>query len=311
MNVIICFLTVFHVLRLIERRIFVPKTTRRLIYLGIFLPLADYILRIFLGELWFFSGNLVFHSFIYHGIFWSVVALLYWVYSRDPAAALRFYFPLAGLFVYWVFSVFSTEHLCFFAPLSDNCLAFDWIGAGYIVPMIVALFFWSIKRWSEMSTVNIARISLSVLVVFIALAGIVRYNARSDLTEELKNGRYITILPANILQTEWNVTSYYRGEYLIARYHFAQGWIDDPETVEAFNEFDIAQTVLLDPSVHKLYRMGFKNPIVNVEIQNEILSFTITESKPSAELMWLKEARIIKNRSGQIMDFTAQYGTVI
>lgn len=311
MNSLICFLTVFHAVKLFQRRWFVSRKVRRLIFLGIFLPLSDYILRIILGELWFYSGNLVFHSFFYQMLFWSVLALLYWVKTREIESAIVFFFPVLGLFFYFLFSLLSTESLRFFTPFSDFTFHLGWINAGYFVPTVLALFLWGIKRWSEMSVENISRISLSVFAVFLITSGIVWNNAIGDMEKVAKGSELIRIKPSNSLHTEWDVTSYQNRVFKSGKYHFVQGWQGKMESVEAFGDFNLAQNVLLDPYIRSLYLKGFKNPILDVEIQNEVLKITIRELNPSIELLWLKQIQILKNDSGQIIDTTVNYGTFI
>jgi hypothetical protein len=311
MNSLICFLTGFHVFKLIQNRLFVPKITRRLIYLGMFLPLGDYILRFILGEFWFYSGNLIFHSFFFQASFWSIIALLYWVYTRDLPATFRFYFPLLGLVVYMVFSFFGTEHLAFWSPFSSRSFHLDWINSGFLVPMTVAVLLRLTKRWSEFSSITIARISLSVLVFFLAIVGVIRYNAQSDIPEEYKNLEMVNILPANNLQTEWEVVSYRAGIYHAGRYHFVQGFPEAFEQVDAYDDYDAAQTILLDPAIRKLILYGFNNPQVKIEIQNEVLKISINELRPLAGLLWIKQALVTCNRSGMITDLRVHYGTFL
>lgn len=311
MNSLICFLTVFHILQFIRNRWFFSRKVRRLVYLGIFLPVGDYILRLILGELWFSSGDLVFHSFIYQAMFWSMVSLIYWVYNRDLKGALEFYIPLAGLFLYWLFSLFSTESLYFLAPFHIESFHLNWINAGYFIPTMIALALWGIKKWSEMSNQMISKISLACLLLFLGLGGIIWNNAKGSLEERFGNVQLVHVSPANNLQTEWQVVSYDKGVYHSSKYHFVQEWQGDVERTEGFDDFEAAQSILMDPVVMGVYKNSFKNPVLTQEIQSEVSVITIKELNPSIELFWLKEVQILKNRSGQIIDFNVQYGTVI
>lgn len=309
MNSLICFLTVFHLFKLARRRLFVSKITRRLVYLGIFLPLGDYLLRMVRGDLWFFSGNLFFHSVPCHFLFWVVIALLFWVYSRDVLSSLRFLAPLLGLLCYMVFCLFSTEYLTFWAPVSEHGIRLNWVNSGYLIPSTVALLLQLSKRWSELSSVTVGRISIGVLVVFVSLAGFFRHNAISAIPEPHDSSGVQSVYPANILQTEWNTVVFHEGIYFSSRYHFVQGYQESFTSVEAFDDFETAQGVLVDQSIRRLYRFGFKNPVVSIQIQKEALQIAIKELYPAPELLWIQHAQIVRNRSGLILDYNSQYGT--
>ena len=311
MNSLICFLTVFHLFKLTRHRLFVSKAIRRLIYLGIFLPIGDYILRFVIGDLWFYSGNLIFHSIPYQVMFWSIVSLLVWVYSRNLLSSLTFLFPLLGLVCYMLFSFLGTEHLTFWSPMSEYSLHLDWVNSGYLIPTTVAMLLLVSKRWSEISSRTIGQISLSVLLVFLLAAGVIRNNARNSIPENYKTSGVVTITPANNLHTEWQAVSYKDGSYFFNRYHFVQGFQQKFQQVEVFDDYDTAQSVLMDRSIKNLCLLGFKNPLVKIQIQNEALSIDIKELHPSNELLWIKEAQIVRNRSGMIVDFSVRYGTFI
>lgn len=311
MNSLICFLTVFHIFKLLQNKLFVPKLSRRMIYLGIFLPLGDYLLRFWFGEIWFYSGNLIFHSFFYQAFVWSIIALLYWVYSRDLRATFRFYFPLVGLAAYLIFSVFGTEHLAFWSPFSNRSWHLDWINSGYVIPLSVAALLRLTKRWSEFSSITIARISLGVLVVFLVIIGAIRFNAQSDIPLEYRNLDMVNLLPANNLQTEWDVVSYRAGSYYAGRFHFVQGFPEEFEQIDAYDDYDAAQTIMLNPAIRNLVLNGFRNPQIKIEIQNEILKVSISELKPLVGLLWIKQATMTCNRSGMINEFHIRHGTFI
>ncbi len=311
MNSLICLLTVFHILSLVQQKVFIAKRMRRLVYLGIILPLGDYIIRFFLGEIWFYSGNLIFHSFFYQGLFWCIVTLLYWVYSKDFRSALKYLLPLLGLAFYLIFSLFSTDNLFFGAPFFSNSFHLDWINSGYLIPSAFALFLWSIKRWSEMSVKTISRLSLGMLAAFMILAGVIRVNAENAAAEKMNDYKAISIVPANILLTEWRVVFYSDESYFVQQFHFVQGWQGKLEQVDAFNDVAVAQKVLGHPSIRRMYLYGFKNPVMNIEFQNEVLSIIITELKPSIEFLWIRQVTIVHSRSGQLVDMDVQYGTFI
>ncbi|MBU2513364.1 hypothetical protein KJ966_18645 [bacterium] len=311
MNSLICLLTVFHILALVQQKVFIAKGKRRLVYLGIVLPLGDYVLRFFLGELWFYSGNLIFHSFFYQGLFWCIVVLLFWIYSRDLRSSIKFLLPLSGLGFYYICSLFSTDELFFGAPFFSGSFHLDWISSGYLIPSVFALFLWLIKRWSEMSVKTISRLSLCVLAAFIIIAGIIRFKAENAAAEKVENYNALSIMPANSLLTEWSVVFYADKSYYSQRFHFVQGWQGQPEKAEAFDNFAVAQKVLNNPSIRRVYLYGFKNPIIKIEFQNEALFVTISEFKPLIDFLWIKQIKIIHSRSNQVVDMNVQYGTII
>ncbi len=311
MNSFICFLTVFHLFKLTRHRLFVSKVARRLIYLGIFLPLGDYVLRFVIGDLWFYSGNLIFHSIPYQALFWGTVSLLVWVYSRNLLSSLKFLLPILGLVCYMLFSIPGTEHLAFWSPISGYSLHLDWVNSGYLIPTTVALLLLASKRWSEISSRTIGRISLSVLIVFLMIAGVIRNNAKNSIPENYREAGVVTITPANNLHTEWQAVNYRDGSYYYSRYHFVQGFQQKFQQIEVFDDYDTAQGVLMDHSIKNLWLLGFKNPLVQIQIQNEALRIDIKELHPSYELLWIKEAQVVRNRSGKIVDFSVRYGTFI
>ncbi len=311
MSILICFLSVFHFICIIQKRVFISKTTKGFIYLGVFLPIGDYILRFILGEEWFQSGNLIFHSFFYQAFFWSIIALLYWVYTRDFKGVFRFYLPLSGLFANMLFCLFSTENLAFFAPLYKTGFHFDLINAGYIIPLTVMLILWATKHWSELSAITISRLSFGFLVFFLLVVSIIKQNAANNLTDDFKDVKNINITPANNLQTEWNVAAYRDGMYLVGRYHFVQGWQGEIKKEAAFDDLEISQNILHDPTIKHLYFNAFKNPVIKMELQNEVIGVTISELRPSVEPLWVKQIQIIKNRSGQIMDINTNFGSIL
>ncbi len=310
MNIVICFISAFHFFKLIQRKKFIQRNTRFLIYIGIIMPLGDYLLRLVLGDLWFYSGALIFHSFFFQIFFWTVIAILYWVYAKDIKGALKAYYPLVGLLLYALFTLFSTERLNFLNPFFSTTVNLDWVNAGYSIPLIIAGLLWVTKKWSELSASTISKFSLIGLTVFIVLVGFIRNNVVRDLVNDFRPAKTISIIPANNLQTEWNVVAYKDRQYVVGRYHFVQGWLGKIEEEPAFDDFQISQNILRDPSVRGLYLNAFKNPVIKTELQNEVISVTILELRPSIEFLWVKDAKMVKNRSGQIMDFSVRYGTI-
>lgn len=310
MNSVICFISAFHFFKLIQRKKFIKRKTRLLIYIGTIMPLGDYLLRLIRGDLWFFSGELIFHSFFFQSLFWTVIAFLYWVYAKDFKKALRAYFPLVGLLFYALFTFFSTEHLNFLSPFLNTTANIDWVNAGYIIPLIIVGLLWITKKWSELSTSAISKLSLLSLAMFMILVGFIRGNVVRDLVDDLRLAETISITPANSLQTEWNVVAYKDRRYFIGRYHFVQGWLGKIKEESAFDDFQISQNILRDPSIRGLYFNAFKNPVIKTELQNETISITISELIPSIEFLWVKEVQMVKNRSGRIMDLNVSYGSV-
>ncbi len=311
MNSLICLLSAFHVLALLQTRLFISKVTKRLIYLGILLPLGDYILRFILGEIWFYSGDLIFHSFFYQGLFWLILAVLYWIYNHRIGPSIRILSPLLGLSFYFLFSLFTTESLNFFAPLFDIRIHWGWIYSGYLIPTVFALLLWLNKVFSKMTVLTISRFSLIMLVAFVAFAGIIRNNASNAVAQFKNDNAVVSLLPANSLLTEWHAIIYQNKNYQIRRYHFVQGWQGALEEQEAFRAFDDSQYALLHPSIRNLYRFGFRNPTIRVYFENETVLVTITELKPLIDFLWIKKVEIKQNHSGQIVDLEIFYGTVI
>ncbi len=310
MNSLICLLTLIHFFKLTESRLKITRFSRMLIYVGVLLPLGDYVIRLILGDFWFFSGKLIFHSYLYQGIFWGVLALLHWVSHRDVRRSLRYLLPLAGFTCYLFFGLISTEHLAFFSPISNYSINIGLMNSGFFVPTIVALLLWGTKKWSDFSAVTISRISLIVLVLLFVQSAVIQNRARGNLTSELREAQPIRIAASDLLMTEWNVVGSIDGVYKTGRYHFVQGFRGKIEEPEANLHDDAIQNALLSPSIRNLFLFGFKNPVMTVEVQNEVSKVTISELMPLVDLLWIDRAELTRNRSGQVIDYSITYGSI-
>jgi hypothetical protein len=309
MNSLISVLTVLHLLKLAESRFQISKSTRNLLFAGMLLPIGDYIIRFIRGDGWFFSGNLIFHSFIYQGLFWAVVSLLCWVYFREFHKSIKLLIPLLGLGIYLLFSIPATEYLTFFSPFSTLSYQANWVNSGYFVPTLVALLLWASRRWSDFSTKTVSRISLAILVLFLLQSGAIHNRIENNLPEAFRKADSISATSANLLMTEWNVVACVDGNYKAVRYHFVQGFREDVQEIKVYLHDEIVQNALLSPPVRNLFLFGFKNPVLNIEIQNEVSKIVISEAKPLVDLVWNKQADVIRNRSGRVIDLSMQYGS--
>ncbi|MCP4757015.1 MAG: hypothetical protein GY866_39635 [Proteobacteria bacterium] len=310
MNTIICIFSVYYFFKLVDKRISIGIGSKVLIYMGILMPIGDYVFRLVLGEIWFHTSGLIFHSFFYQGLFWSISALLFWVYRRDVKGAGRLLLPLVGLSIYALFTILGTESVAFLGPITLYSIHLDWIGSGYLIPLAVYILLLISKKWSDLSLYAIGRLSLGFLFLFFIYVGIVRYNIERSLDDSFQRHGSIVITPANSLQTVWNAVVKENNHYLSRKYHFIRGWQGEIQKHQISNDFEISQSVLLDPLVRLLYQNALKNPMLNADIQNEVLKVEISELFPSIEPLWIAKIKITKNRSGQLLDFSVDYGSI-
>ena len=310
MNIVISLIT-FQCLRLnweVKRPISTKSSI--LIILGIIAPLGDYILRIILGEIWFQTSGLVFHSFIYHGLLWGVMALLHWVYQRNIRQAVIWLLPLTGLFTYFIFTVLSTEALPFFSPLSDIRLSLNWVNSGHLIPLILAVAFWITKKWTHLNRVLISRVSLGIFLVYIISMGTIQINIKRMLAETPIQNSMVNITPARFLPLDWDVVTYANNHYQVRRYQLVNGWIDEVLEPDAFHNFDMSQNALRDPKIFRIVSSAFKNPVISTTIQNETMMVEISEVVPSSEILWIDNLQLIINRTGQLVDYHVDFRTI-
>jgi len=310
MNILICLITVRHIIINWEIKYSVPRKSSLLIYVGVLAPLGDYILRIFLGEIWFQTSGLIFHSFAYHVLFWGLIALLHWVYWRNIKQAITWLVPLLGLLLYAIFSTFSTEMNPFLAPFSKSSVSLNWVNAGYLIPLILIAILWITKKWNRLSRLAISRISLSIVLLFVVFFGAVQMNIKRMVTDSFTQTRNINITPANFVPLDWDVVAYQENRYQVSHYNLIKGWRREANDKDAFHNFEMSQSILLNPRIFQIYSTTFKNPVISTSVQNETMMIEISELIPSSEILWVDNLQLIINRTGQIIDYNVDYRTI-
>jgi hypothetical protein len=310
MNIVVSAFVVYNVLNLIQKRLRISRWSRSLLYIGTVLPVGDYLLRFLIGEIWFQTGGQIFHSLIYQVLFWGVMGLLSWVYQRDVKKAGVFLLPLVGLLIYALFSVFSTESLPFLSPFSLVSFKLGWVNSGYLVPVIIFILFWFTSRWSEVSSRTTSMLALSVLVIFITYSGISYFRINQDWQKSFPEAQIVSIVPVNHQQTMWRVVTCLNGSYFHSNFHFIQGQRGEIAEQPALNDSEASQLVLLDPMIRDIFRNAFKNPVIQTNIQNESMNITISELLPLIEPIWIKQLQLRRNKSGQLVVFEIDYGTL-
>ncbi|MBT3227183.1 MAG: hypothetical protein HOE30_12225 [Deltaproteobacteria bacterium] len=311
MNIVVCAFAVYNVLNLIPKRLMISRWSRSLLYLGIALPSGDYLLRFLIGEIWFQTGGLIFHSVTYQSLFWGVIALLSWVYQRDVKIASKFLLPLAGLLLYALFSVFGTENLPFLSPFSLGSFKLGWVNSGYLIPVVVFTILWFATRWSEVSGKTISTLALSMLVVFITYSGISHFRINREWQKFFPEAQIVSIVPFNHQQTIWRVVTCLQGSYFHSNFHFIQGQRGEIAEQPALSDSEASQLALLDPVIRVMFQKAFKNPVIQTNIQNESMHISISELLPLIEPIWIKQIQLRKNKSGQMVIFEINYGTVL
>lgn len=311
MNIVVCIFACYHALNLIQKGITVSPRSRFLLYLGIILPAGDYLLRFIIGEIWFQTEGLVFHSLIYQSLFWGVVALLSWVYQRDVKKAGTLLLPMVGLSVYALFSIFSTENLSFFSPLSSASFKLGWVNSGFLVPVSIFIVLWILTRWSELSETMVSILTLFVLVSFVTYSGISYHRIDREWQKSFPEARLVSIAPVNHQQTMWRVVTRLQDNYSHSKFHFIQGQSGEITEQPALSDAEIPQLALLDPMIRIMFQKAFKNPVIQTNMQNESMHILISELLPLIEPIWIKRIQFRKNKSGQMAVFEINYGTVL
>ena len=310
MNIVICAFAVHHVLILIQKRVTISRWSRSLLFLGIILPAGDYLLRFFIGEIWFQTGGLIFHSLIYQAFFWGTLTLLSWVYQRDVKKAGILLLPLVGLSLYVLFSIFSTEDLPFLSPFSLASFKLGWVNSGYLIPVVIFILLWVTSRWSEMSRKTTSILSISMLMIFITYSGISYYRINQQWQKSFPEAQIVSIVPSNHQQTTWRVVTCHQGSYLHSDFHFIQGQRGEIAEQPALSDSESSQLALLDPMIRVMFQRAFKNPVIQTNIQNESMNISISELLPLIEPVWIKQLQLRKNKSGQLVVFEINYGTM-
>ncbi|NQU64842.1 MAG: hypothetical protein HQ517_11270 [SAR324 cluster bacterium] len=311
MNIVVCVFACYYALNLIQKKITVSRGSRYLFYLGIVLPAGDYLLRFIIGEIWFQTEGLIFHSLIYQSLFWGVGALLSWIYLRDIKKAGRVLLPVAGLLVYTLFSVFGTENLSFLAPLSSHFFKLGWVNSGFLILVVVYTVLWIITRWSELSETTVSILALFILLVFVTYAGISYNRIVREWQKSFPKARVVSILPANHQQTLWNVVTRQQDTYSHGKFHFIRGQQGEITEHAELSDSEVSQMALLDPTIRVMFQKAFKNPVIQTNMHNESMLITISELLPLIEPIWIKRMQFRKNKSGQIVAFEIDYGTVL
>jgi len=311
MNIVITVFSLFFLLKLIRRKVPVSRKSRFMLYLGVVSPGLDYLLRFAWGEIWFQTEGLIFHSLIYQTVFWGIVALLVWVYTRRLRIAAGFLLPLAGLMLYALFCCLSTESVTFLAPLSKAAFNLGWITAGYIVPTVLMLIFWLVLLFSDLPETPLSMGALLALVVFVGYAAISYSRINRSLAAVFPESDIVSVFAENHQQTMWRVVAFRNSRYLHTRFHFVQGQYGDVRELKVLNDGDTAQSALLDPAVRMLFQRAFRNPLIQVDVQNESMLISISELVPLIEPLWIKQLQIRKGGSGWIEHVEVVYGTVL
>lgn len=311
MNIIVTVFTLFFLLRLIRKKVLISRKSRILLYLGVALPGADYLLRFINGEIWFQTEELVFHSFFYQSLFWGIAALLIWVYTRRLKTAIRLLLPLIGLLIYAFFSLLSTENISFLAPFSSGIFNLGWITAGYVVPTVLMLVCWLILLFSDLSESLVCGVAVISLAVFIGFSAISFHRINDSLSEFFPEADIVSVFAENQQQTMWRVVAFRGSRYIHTQFHFVQGQRGEIKEQKVLNITDAAQSVLLDPSVRTVFQRAFRNPVIQVEVQNESMSISISELLPLVEPLWIKQIQLRKNGSGRIEYVDVEYGTIL
>ncbi|OGG98042.1 MAG: hypothetical protein A2508_08800 [Candidatus Lambdaproteobacteria bacterium RIFOXYD12_FULL_49_8] len=80
--------------------------------------------------------------------------------------------------------------------------------------------------------------------------------------------------------------------------------------LQTSNDFELAQTLLLDPYFLSLYVHIFKNPVIETKYDHEQLKLKVTELIPRTELFWTKSLVLTKTAGGQVLESDRKWGSL-
>lgn len=308
MNVPIAALTLFHLYHLLRDKRYLSKGSWILVLLGCLLPLVDYGVFLFSDAPGLFGVPLYFHSVFYLAPFLGVLSLWVWIGTRSARRAAQTFLPLLGLLLYGFLTLLSTERTPFLRPLTEASSSLDLINRGYLFPMVLILVLWGTKRWHALKTRTLSLSGLGILVGFLVFNGGLRLVMVGTLPEQMQDPDTFTCEPANILQTQWHVTSLKRDRYIFSSFTVFSGWDETPQVLLTSNDFELAQTLLLDPYFKAIYVHGFKNPLIETKYLSDAMRIKITELLPLRELYWNKVVTLTTGGSGQILEIEREKG---
>ncbi|MDT8447241.1 MAG: hypothetical protein RRB13_10165 [bacterium] len=307
MNALIAALTLFNLFHWTRDQKLLSKGSWALIFAGTLLPLLDYIAFLTSSEPGLFWMPLWFHSPFYLAALLSVISLWVWIGTRNLKRATQVFWPLAGLGVYLLLSLISTQRLPFLRPFSDFSFSLGLVNQGYLVVLSLTILLWVTKRWNRLKTITVCKASLAILVGFVLVNGVVRVLVLATLPEEMRQGERVSLQPANWFQSSWHVSSLKRDRYHYADFNLIGGW-GPTQMLQSSNDFELTQTLLLDPYFKSLYVHGFKNPVVETKYINDLLRVQITELWPLREVYWTRLLTLTKTSSGQILEIEREKG---
>ncbi|MCP4298491.1 MAG: hypothetical protein GY786_23135, partial [Proteobacteria bacterium] len=301
MNVLISFLTVYHLTKILEVRYALSVPSRVLLLLGTLLPLADSVFRFFVGEYRFQNEEWFFHSLIYQGFLWSGFTLLFWVYCRSIRYSVRLLLPLVGLLFYTIFALMGAHEIPLFTPITNYRVHLGGLYIGYWVPVVICLTLLILQYWLKLPSFRINLTGLTVVLFFLLSTTVILSTVDKALPDTFRESEKVNLFPGNFSQTLWSVVALNRTQYTHANYHLLGGWQEKRRSFHFFKDVNLAQKVLEDPSIKNLYFYSFYHPTLNVTVENELLRIEMTETSSLPDLIWIKQILMSKSISGELL----------
>ena len=300
MNILISALTLFSLYHYwgFARRL--PKKAWWLALFGVFLPILDYLYCYFQAAPGLVETPLWFHSpfFVLMGL--AVLASWTWIWTRSVRQAVQVFWPLVGLLLYLGLTVLSTDAVPMLRPFSEMSFSLGWVRGGYFFLTLLILLLWLSKRWTRLKTRTLCATSLALTLSFIGFSFAIQALITYNLPAELQSAKHLRMIPTDLFATRWALTTQKKDKYIRKNFSILSGWEQQTYITPVSNDFDLAQALLLDPQIRRLYIYQFKNPVMTTTLLNEQIRIEFNELTPLRELIWTKSIVIIKNASGPI-----------
>lgn len=309
MNLIISIITVFHLLRIIKKKYPLRLKSKILIFLGICLPIMDYIIRYYRDEPILSSLTVLFQSFPYQMMVWGVLALLYWIYKRNFRKAGVLLLPLVGMLFYISITALTTEKIYFLKPFSDIYISFNLIKPGYIFPLLLILLLWIVKRWLGFSAKKISYFSIHIIILSILISVFFKTYTFFTLPDSFSKNSNILITPTDHLLVNWNAIELNGRDYYVSTFRFLYGWNTDVKKYPLSNDYELLQSILIYPDILAYYSSSFQVPVVKTSVKNENLLVEIRELSPLSDIFWMNRLTLERNRTGHVLQLNKNYKT--
>lgn len=308
MNAIFTFLLTLYLFPLLKKKVPATMAERTMVRVGIFIPLLDIPVRLFVDQQDFILFGQYFHSILLNTVFWGALAALFWVYTRNLRFSALFLMPVAGLFLYAMISLGGTGYEFFWYPLYFKNCHLNIVKEGYFLFSLVLILGLLLVYFfpSRAFRLRIGFVSL-IGVLFIVIIGIKAFSVNSVLKQP-DVPEAVSAYPLSHFGTEWQLSYENKGYYRIFTWNLFGGKLSPAEPVKKVQDKEVLHVLLLEPEIDRLYRDVFQNPVSEIEVGKEGLELKIKEATLLNEFWWLSGVQLKKNRSGKTLSINTTSG---